>query len=256
MDTTTTAPMFTDETAPPTATSTITTFTSSVTSDTNPTQATTTDGGDDEVPLVVFKPAVKHNDAKKPTQTHVSTFTTTPTTTITSMQTSSIGPSGSSSCRPSPTSMAPSATYTTCPYVRRDGQINPDTQTLPSQNLFTSSQAIFLNALAYGLTSTQSYADNTISFIKTLFLDHTTAINPNANYAQVIRGPPGNQTGTFTGILDFRGLVNVVNAVLVLRETGSQGWAGYDEGMREWAGKYLGWLQGSDQGKQASDAKK
>jgi hypothetical protein len=154
--------------------------------------------------------------------------------------------------------MPPSATYTTCPYIRRDGQINPDTQTLPSHNLLLSNTASFYNAIAYSITRSQTYSDNVLSSIRTMFIDPETAIKPNARYAQVVRGLPGDQEGGYEGVLDFRGLVGVANAVMVMRglEVEVEGWKNVDERLKWWVGEYLGWLQSSVQGKNASEAKK
>lgn len=76
-------------------------------------------------------------------------------------------------------------------------------------------------------------------------------MNPNMNYGQVVRGPrPENQIGTFTGPLDMRGLVKVVNAIMILKESNSQDWTSeIDQSMESWMTQYLSWLQTSDIGK-------
>jgi hypothetical protein len=45
-----------------------------------------------------------------------------------------------------------------------------------------------------------NYSASIASFIKVWFIDPDTAMNPNLNYAQMDRGPDG-QNGTHTGVL-------------------------------------------------------
>ncbi|KAF5375062.1 hypothetical protein D9758_000132 [Tetrapyrgos nigripes] len=92
-----------------------------------------------------------------------------------------------SSCTPSPTRhMEPSATWTTCPYITRDGKVNPDTRTLhgpAAANDF--SQALQYNSIAYGLTNNRAYSQAAVQFVKQFFIDPSTRMNPNVNYGQV-----------------------------------------------------------------------
>jgi hypothetical protein len=60
--------------------------------------------------------------------------------------------------------------------------------------------AVYYNALAWRLQGSSTYSSNAVSFIKTWFLDPDTRMNPNLNFAQVIRGP-GSYYGAHTGIL-------------------------------------------------------
>ncbi|KAJ3538507.1 hypothetical protein NM688_g6514 [Phlebia brevispora] len=116
---------------------------------------------------------------------------------------------GGSKCTPSPTkSLAPSATWTTCPYVVRDGKVNPDTDTLVGPDAVQNmSQSVLYNALAYALQKTSKYSQNVAKFIDTFFLSSTTGMHPNVNFGQMVRGPgKEHQVGTFTGILDLRGM--------------------------------------------------
>lgn len=95
-----------------------------------------------------------------------------------------------------------------------------------------------LNALAYVLTGSRQYSTNAVQYIKTFFLDPETGINPNAKYAQVIRGPPGDEEGGHERVLDFRGLVKVLNTVQVLRAANSPEWTGeVERAMQDWAGR-------------------
>jgi len=69
-------------------------------------------------------------------------------------------------------------------------------------------------------------------------------MNPNLNFGQVVRGPDASgQEGTFTGILDLRGVVKIVNAVLILRGTESSDWTyDRDQGLLQWSKTYANWL--------------
>ncbi|KAI0335413.1 chondroitin AC/alginate lyase [Cubamyces sp. BRFM 1775] len=159
-------------------------------------------------------------------------------------------------CTPSPTkSLAPSATWTTCPYVVRDGKVNPDVRTLPdSPAAVDMSQSVLYNAVAYGMQKTRSYSQNVAKFIDAFFLTSATAMNPNMNYGQQVRGPgKDHQMGTYTGILDLRGLVKVVNAIQIMKATTSPDWtSARDKAMTSWMKSYVSWLQNSVLGKETA----
>ncbi|OSD06106.1 chondroitin AC/alginate lyase [Trametes coccinea BRFM310] len=161
-----------------------------------------------------------------------------------------------SKCTPSPAkALAPSATWTTCPYVVRDGKVNPDVRTLPdSPAAVDMSQSVLYNAVAYGMGKTKVYSQNVVKFIDAFFLTPATAMNPNMNYGQQVRGPgKDHQIGTFTGILDLRGIVKVVNAIQVLKAAASPDWtAARDKAMTSWMKSYTSWLQNSALGKQTA----
>ena len=149
--------------------------------------------------------------------------------------------------------------WTTCPYIVRDGKVNPDVRTLPdSAAAVGMAQSVIYNAVAFAITKTQSFSQNAANFIDTFFLASTTAMNPNMNYAQQVRGPgKAHQMGTFAGVLDMRGLVKVTNAVSILKAAGSPDWtSARDKAMTAWMKSYVTWLQNSALGKDvASKAK-
>jgi hypothetical protein len=112
------------------------------------------------------------------------------------------------------------------------------------------------NALAYALTSSDEAAARVVEVLSTWFLQNTTAMTPHANYGQVIRGP-GKQTGGYTGIVDFRNMVNVANAVVILRAMKSPRWTpAMNSAMAAWTKPYLDWLQKSEQGQKAMKSAK
>ncbi|TFK57338.1 chondroitin AC/alginate lyase [Heliocybe sulcata] len=160
-------------------------------------------------------------------------------------------------CTPSPTSsMPPSATWTTCPYAVRDGKVNPDVLTLTgSKSMVHMSQSVLYGATASVLGEGESDdGEQAASFINTFFLDPSTAIKPNVNFGQLVRGPgPKGRIGTFTGILDLRGMVKVVNAIGILMYSRSAGWTrDRHTAMRQWISQYQSWLQTSSLGKEVA----
>ncbi|KAJ7920325.1 alginate lyase-domain-containing protein [Mycena leptocephala] len=101
------------------------------------------------------------------------------------------------------TVLSPSDIRKLCNYVFRDGQVNPDRNTIQDSQSFSNlSDAVLYNSIADMLQNKSSsvYSQNVAKFINTWFLDADTAMNPNLNYAQMNLGP-GGQNGTYTGIL-------------------------------------------------------
>ena len=116
-------------------------------------------------------------------------------------------------------------------------------------------QAVLYNAIAFALQkSTKAFSQNTAKFIDVFFLSPTTGMNPNMNFGQQVRGPgKEHQMGTWTGILDMRGLVKVVNGINVLKAAGSSDWtAARERAMTDWMRSYVSWLENSALGKQVA----
>ncbi|KAF9514071.1 hypothetical protein BS47DRAFT_1295513, partial [Hydnum rufescens UP504] len=159
-------------------------------------------------------------------------------------------------CTPSPTrSLAPSATWTTCPYVTRDGQRNPDVS-LPqdSPSIVAMAQSVLYNSVAYALSASSSFSQMAAGIIDTWFLNSATAMNPQMKYGQVVRGP-GTQTGSFMGILDARGFVQVFNGIAILKLAHSPDWTtGRETALQRWVSLYDNWLVNSDLGRKSSSS--
>lgn len=106
-------------------------------------------------------------------------------------------------------------------------------------------QVVLYNSIAFSLKNSSVYSRNFAQLIETFFLAPATKVNPNVNFGQIVRGPGREgSTGTFTGVLDFRGLVKVVNAILNMREMKAPDWTYLrDRAMIDWMGEYSSWLE-------------
>ena len=149
--------------------------------------------------------------------------------------------------------------WTSCPYKRIDGRANPDTKTLAGPgNMNGMSQAVFFNAMSYAVTSTPSYSQKAVSILETFFLAEDTAMTPNVNFGQIVRGVgPEHRIGTFTGVLDMRGMIKVANAILALKAVNSPDWDDEkDSKMKLWLREYIGWLESSPIAKKTASSAK
>lgn len=83
-------------------------------------------------------------------------------------------------------------------------------------------------------------------------------MNPNMNFGQTVRGPgPKGQEGTFTGVLDLRGIVKIINGIMILKASGSPDWNNARVvGLGTWMAQYAAWLQNSPLGKMSASRPK
>lgn len=140
------------------------------------------------------------------------------------------------------------------PWIRRDGQVNPASKNEQSDGvrLAEFTQQVQTLALAGYFSGQRRYSDRAMEMIRTWFINPSTRMNPNLNYAQ---GIPGRDGGRGNGILDGRYFATrIVDSLLLLQQT--PGWTPQDERrLRQWFGRYLDWLLHSAAGKQEAAAK-
>jgi hypothetical protein len=138
------------------------------------------------------------------------------------------------------------------PYIRRDGERNPEIDKINNHRVLDQMQAaVETLSLAYFFTHEEKYAAKAAELLRTFFLKTDTRMNPNLEYAQ---GIPGINTGRGIGLIETRGLTRVVDAVGLLR--GAKAWSDEDQrGMENWFDQFLRWMLESKNGKDESAAK-
>lgn len=129
------------------------------------------------------------------------------------------------------------------PYLRRDGEINPERHDGDSHGLSHLSQAVSTLALAYHLGGDERCAAHAAALLRVWFLDPATRMNPHLQFGQAI---PGICEGRGIGIIDTMALCPLPDAVTMLGDAFSpDGRAG----LQTWFADYLSWLQASDHGR-------
>ncbi|MBV9773796.1 MAG: alginate lyase family protein [Gemmatimonadetes bacterium] len=132
------------------------------------------------------------------------------------------------------------------PYVRRDGQRNPETTNdYDSPRQAAMVDAVETLALAGYLTGNAAYTDRAAYLLRVWYLDPATRMNPNLRFGQAV---PGRTEGRGTGIIDTHRLVRLADALGLLAASGR--WpAAEQQGVRDWMRAYLGWLRDSKIGR-------
>ncbi|HTI10807.1 MAG TPA: alginate lyase family protein [Puia sp.] len=132
------------------------------------------------------------------------------------------------------------------PYLRRDGQRNPEIYTITDHRYMSElDNASRVLALAWYFTGQEKYAMKAATLLRHWFLDDSTRMNPNLNYAQAV---PGVNDGRGTGIIESIALTGIADAAGLLE--GSRSWTAADAGaLRQWYTLYLDWMLTSKNGK-------
>jgi len=137
------------------------------------------------------------------------------------------------------------------PWIRKDGETNPDTQTdaVDRKRLGLMSRSVETLSLAYFFSEDEKYAKKGISIINTWFIDKRTRMNPHLQYAQSV---PGNPKSRRSGILDGRDIpVKVLDGITLISK--SKFWKPeHTYGVDKWLVEYNIWLVSSDTGVKGS----
>lgn len=87
------------------------------------------------------------------------------------------------------------------PYVRRDGQTNPENFTAHRQVMRRMSIQVAALTAAFKVTGETRYAAHAVRHLKVWFIQEETRMNPHMKYAQAIKGRvPGRGVGLIDGI--------------------------------------------------------
>lgn len=134
------------------------------------------------------------------------------------------------------------------PYIRRDGERNPEIYQLDRYKMDKLIKSVVTLGYAYHYTQEESYAVKAVQNLRLWFLDQDTRMNPNLNYAQMIPGHNDGK-GRCYGIIDVYDMVEMVGCIDMLSH--SKALSKQDlEGLKQWFGQFLDWLLTSENGQE------
>ncbi len=136
------------------------------------------------------------------------------------------------------------------PYVQRDGMSNPDNFNEHRRALMRLSVQVPALVAAWKITSNERYAKHGARHLRAWFLDPSTRMNPNLQYAQAIHG---RFTGRGIGIIDTIHLVEVARAIEILKDSPALSMSELG-GITQWFTDYLIWLTTSKNGSEEREA--
>jgi hypothetical protein len=137
------------------------------------------------------------------------------------------------------------------PYLQRDGMTNPDNFVEHRRALMRLSVQVPALVSAYLITKDERYARHAASHLRAWFLDPSTRMNPNLQYAQAIHG---RFSGRGIGIIDTIHLVEVARAIEVLKDSRALSKTESAE-IIQWFADYLRWMTTSENGLEEREAK-
>jgi len=130
------------------------------------------------------------------------------------------------------------------PYVRRDGQSNPDNFVAHRLAVKRLRNVVAALAAAYTLEGDQRYARKAVQLLSVFFIDEDTRMNPHLLYAQAI---PGITQGRGIGIIDTLHLAEVSLAIEAIRQSKAMTPAVLNA-LKSWFAAYADWMTTHPQG--------
>lgn len=137
------------------------------------------------------------------------------------------------------------------PYIRRDGETNPDNFVAHRHAMVRFSSIVGNLTSAYLLTEDKKYVDAVLEHVRAWFVNESTKMNPNLLYAQAIKGVT---TGRGIGIIDTIHLMEVAQSLWQLEKAGVLS----KDDLRftkQWFGDYLKWMSTHQYGIDEMNAK-
>lgn len=131
------------------------------------------------------------------------------------------------------------------PYIRRDGERNPDRFNHNHNDLGAMSTAVLTLGMGANFFSGAQYGEHAAKVLSVWFLDPKTRMNPHLEHGQAIRGI---NDGRGTGLIDTVSLIHCVQGILLLENAGKLD-AAIASGLRQWYADFLHWMTTSEKGR-------
>lgn len=125
------------------------------------------------------------------------------------------------------------------PYIRRDGQTNPEALKNDFMKMSRMMSAVRGLAPLYYFTGDEEAAAHAAGMLKTFFTDPETGMKPHLTYAQAV---PGREEGRPLGIIDTYAMIELADCIALLEN--ARAMAPEDcRLLRQWFREYLDWLR-------------
>lgn len=132
------------------------------------------------------------------------------------------------------------------PYVARDGVSNPELERYDRPKLAEMAGRVTTLSLAWFFSNDERYAQKAVEQLRVWFLNKSTRMNPNLNYAQTIPGKFDGR-GRCYGVIDGYSLVEMLDAVQLLEHSKSMT-SKDSKVLKQWFSQFLNWILTSEQG--------
>jgi hypothetical protein len=131
------------------------------------------------------------------------------------------------------------------PYIRKDGEVNPEGESLDRRKLGRMMSAVASLALGWHLFDDKRAAEHGACLLRTWFTDPETKMNPHLEFGQSI---PGICDGRGIGIIDTAGYTSLIEAIGLLDHSGAITDMDRSD-LLMWMKAYRDWLVTSDTGR-------
>jgi hypothetical protein len=130
------------------------------------------------------------------------------------------------------------------PYIRRDGETNPErnSEKFDRRRMQNMRDAVIDLSLAGYFSGDARFGAKATTLLDAWFLDEETRMRPRLRYAQSI---PGVTDGRDIGIIDTSIFIEMIDAILLLRQEGAISDEQLAE-LRQWFADYTRWLTTSE----------
>ena len=130
------------------------------------------------------------------------------------------------------------------PYIRKDGERNPDRFMGNRSDLGNMCSAVLALGMGAYILGDKACGPHASRILSTWFLDPKTRMNPNLEYGQAVRGI---NSGRGTGLIDTVSMIHTVQGVWLLEQANMLD-AAIGKGVRGWFGEFTRWMTTSSKG--------
>ncbi|MBO9153558.1 alginate lyase family protein [Chitinophaga sp. GCM10012297] len=136
------------------------------------------------------------------------------------------------------------------PYIRKDGQVNPERYAVRDAEFHTAlCRDVYMLSIAWYYTGKKEYASHAARLLRAWFIDPATKMNPNLNFGQSI---PGITEGRGIGLIDTKALAKLLDGISLLKGSAFLQ-AGEETAIRDWYASFLQWMRTSPIGMDEAD---